>query len=308
MGRKPGPRQKSLAERFWPKVDRRGSDECWLWMGSKSRNGYGRIKDEGDRKAPQIGAHQAAYRLTYGSIPLGFVIHHECGQRACVNPKHLRAVPQSENVRRRFEKGPSPEPILYARSGRPTDEERFWAKVDKRGPDECWPWKGAKKPSGHGVFRYNGRNVGAYRVSYELLVGATPDGYQIDHLCRNPSCVNPAHLQPVTHHENLERAGVYGVHRRFCKWGHEYTPENTYVDPKGMRFCRACRRRRYEETIARRVAAGRIATQRSDRCGNGHEWTVENTYIDKQGNRHCRACKREWARDAWRRRKGLSEL
>jgi len=297
MSSRPGPKQKTLAERFWPKVERSGPDQCWLWLGAKSWNGYGRIKREGDRKAPQMGAHQAAYLLTHGAVPAGYVVHHECGQRACVNPSHLRAVPQAENIQMMVLRGPSREPNLYE-PGRPppTPDERFWSKVERRGADECWPWLGAKKATGHGVFRFNGKTVRAYRYSYELLVGPIPHGLQIDHLCENPPCVNPAHLEPVTHHVNLERAGVYGVHRESCKWGHPYTVENTYVDPHGMRFCRACRRRRFRETIARRMAAGRVAAARSDRCGHGHEWTEANTYIDKQGDRHCRACRREWAR------------
>jgi hypothetical protein len=302
MREKTGPRPRPLAARFWEKVERRGPNDCWLWRGAMSWNGYGRIKPDGPRDVPHMGAHQAAYMLAHGAIPAGHVVHHICGQRACVNPRHLRAVLQAENLRVMRARGPSREPNLY-RPGRPPPSpvQRFWAKVEKRGADECWPWIGAKHEQGHGVFRFKGRAVRAHRFSYEIHVGQIPSGLVIDHVCQNPECINPAHLEPVTHHENLRRAGVYGVHRTHCKWGHEYTPENTYVDPHGGRFCRSCRRRRYQETIKRRMDEGRIAAARSDTCGHGHPWTSENTYIDRQGDRHCRACRRRWERARLRR-------
>jgi hypothetical protein len=120
--RPPGPRRRPLAERFWSKVDRGGPDECWIWRGHVSRNGYGWIKRDGDRKARHLGAHQAAYLLEQGEIPADSVIHHTCGQRACVNPAHLVAVTQKENVRDRFLRGASDEPILHRRSRRLTSE------------------------------------------------------------------------------------------------------------------------------------------------------------------------------------------
>src|SRR3954468_18429534 len=79
--------------------------------------------------------------------------------------------------------------------------ERFWAKVEKTA--ECWNWTGYTLSSGYGRFR--GRRAGndtaskvlAHRFSYELLIGPIPPGLVLDHLCRNTSCVNPAHLEPV---------------------------------------------------------------------------------------------------------------
>lgn len=103
----------------------------------------------------------------------------------------------------------------------PTVEERFWAKVDKNGPaaprswdgtplpGRCWLWTGAGSECGstHGkMVLPNGRRTGAHRFSYESLVGSIPDGLTIDHLCREPRCVNPDHLEPVTQAENNRRA------------------------------------------------------------------------------------------------------
>jgi hypothetical protein len=99
-----------------------------------------------------------------------------------------------------------------------TAEDRFWAKVKKDGPvpgyapqlGGCWLWTGAKHALGYGQQRIDWRIVPAHRFSYELLVGPIPEGLQIDHLCRVPSCVRPSHLEPVTHREN----GLRGIAAR----------------------------------------------------------------------------------------------
>lgn len=81
--------------------------------------------------------------------------------------------------------------------------ERFWNKVDKT--DNCWRWTGATDGKGYGKLTIADKQVGAHRVSYELLVGAIAPGLRIDHLCRNPPCVNPSHLEPVSHAVNTQR-------------------------------------------------------------------------------------------------------
>jgi hypothetical protein len=101
--------------------------------------------------------------------------------------------------------------------------DRFWMKVQK-GPG-CWQWTGAKNGDGYGSFAEGskGKHHPAHRFSYELTVGPIPDGMQIDHRCRNRSCVNPSHLRPVTHKQNMEHdggaqrnstTGVLGVFRK----------------------------------------------------------------------------------------------
>lgn len=72
--------------------------------------------------------------------------------------------------------------------------ERFWSKVQKAGPDECWPWNGARKEKGYGVFAFNGRTMRAHRVAFELVHGAITEGMFVCHRCDNPPCCNPAHL------------------------------------------------------------------------------------------------------------------
>lgn len=69
----------------------------------------------------------------------------------------------------------------------------------------CWLWLGVKRKHGYGAKFLNGKLVQAHRYIYELHRGPIPDGLFLDHLCRNPSCVNPDHLEPVTNAENLRR-------------------------------------------------------------------------------------------------------
>lgn len=89
---------------------------------------------------------------------------------------------------------------------RKTLEERFWSKVAVAGPDDCWLWTGARVPQGYGQLVVAGRPRGAHRVSYEINKGPIPAGLTVDHLCSNPPCVNPDHLEAVYLQENIQRA------------------------------------------------------------------------------------------------------
>lgn len=74
--------------------------------------------------------------------------------------------------------------------------------------DECWEWQGYTNPRGYGQTHIKGAGPMVHRVVYEGLVGPIPDGMTLDHLCKNKVCVNPAHLEPVTRHENSRRRWV----------------------------------------------------------------------------------------------------
>jgi hypothetical protein len=139
-------------------------------------------------------------------------------------------------------------------------DDRLWEWVDRGEEWECWPWVGRTTKAGYGQIslgKYDGqRTLYVHRVAYELLVGTIPEGLVIDHLCCNRTCCNPAHLEPVTHAENVRR----GSSRRFanqthCKHGHEFAGDNLYLTPWGERVCRECARRRNREYDARKKAA-----------------------------------------------------
>lgn len=118
--------------------------------------------------------------------------------------------------------------------------DRFWAKVDKT--DGCWLWSAARTADGYGNIKVDGKARRAHRLAYELSVGEIPAGLDLDHLCRNRSCVNPDHLEPVTRRENVLRGdGLAALRAKqtHCKSGHEFTPENTYTG-SGGRSCRRC--------------------------------------------------------------------
>lgn len=121
----------------------------------------------------------------------------------------------------------------------PSDFVRFWTKVEF---GECWRWTG--RPSNNGGYAYfslNGTLFVAHRVAYTSLVGMIPKGLQLDHLCRNRICVNPTHLEPVTHRENIMRGfgwGAENARKDVCPRGHPYN----IVDPDGRRRCLECLR------------------------------------------------------------------
>lgn len=130
--------------------------------------------------------------------------------------------------------------------------------TDRNGPTmsgmdtPCWLWTSGHYPAGYGAFWLEGRTVLVHRWWYEQLIGPIPEGLELDHLCINRGCCNPAHLEPVTHAENLLRSptapATINARKTHCIHGHAYDEANTRITSKGQRQCRACRRRRYRLT------------------------------------------------------------
>lgn len=122
-------------------------------------------------------------------------------------------------------------------------------------PDDCWRWLGHLNRDGYGQIRDEfGVIITAHRASYLVHVGPIAAGMEIDHLCRNRACVNPAHLEPVTHQQNMMRTNVpaaVNARKTHCIRGHEFTPENTVRRPRGYRACRTCVRDRARESYRR---------------------------------------------------------
>lgn len=114
----------------------------------------------------------------------------------------------------------------------------------------CWDTLLAKNDKGYSQIWYENHTKGAHRVSYQVYVGGIPLGKVLDHICRNRSCINPHHLRPVTHRENVLLGIGFGgenARKTHCMRGHEFTPENTIIGKKGLnktRNCKTCRRQK----------------------------------------------------------------
>lgn len=148
-------------------------------------------------------------------------------------------------------------------------KKRFMSCVQKCANTGCWIWVGGVGPGKYGAFQHNKKRTTAHRFSHILFKGPVTHGLVVDHLCRNTRCVNPDHLEEVTHAENVRR-GNGGLHQRsktHCPRGHEYDAENTGRQKSG-RYCRKCDRakhRRYEDQNREQINARRRAAYHQER-------------------------------------------
>lgn len=116
-------------------------------------------------------------------------------------------------------------------------------------PSGCWETDLSKTTKGYARIRVSRTTrTDAHRIVYEAVFGPIPEALVIDHLCRNRGCVNPQHMEAVESRENTLRGegpSAQNARKTHCPRDHEYTPENTYISPKGKRSCRTCLRARY---------------------------------------------------------------
>lgn len=172
-------------------------------------------------------------------------------------------------------------------------------KEDRGHSSPCWIWQRYTNHGGYGRGAVPGFGiVRIHRASYELHIGSIPEGLHLDHLCRVPACCNPDHLEPVTPQENWRRAKPNRpplapdapirrwmfTRKTHCAKGHEFTPESSYVDPKGKRGCLICKK-------ARRAA-----------------WYIKNRDIELTRAKDWRLAHPERLREYWSRARSVESV
>ena len=140
---------------------------------------------------------------------------------------------------------------------RPDLQTRLDAKTRYDPSTGCWYWLGSTT-SGYGRVRAGGRDRLAHIVTYEIEVGPIPPGLELDHLCRQRSCRNPAHLEPVTRSINVLRGlgptttAALQRAKTHCPQGHAYIESNVRRSREGHRVCRTCHNAQQRDYMARR--------------------------------------------------------
>lgn len=132
---------------------------------------------------------------------------------------------------------------------------RFWLKVERDEQTRCWQWVASKNSSGYGTFGVKRRIVATHRLTFSIFNGPLDSSLEIDHLCRNRACCNPAHLEQVTKRTNVlrgENNAAQNARKSVCKAGHPLEGENVYQNGN-RRICKACRREVDKQRAHRRM-------------------------------------------------------
>ena len=168
-------RKAALKQRLRKRIEKQDKPNgCWLWTGARTADGHGAMHVTG--KTWYV--HRLAHELWVGPIPEGLWVLHRCNTPTCCNPKHL-----------------------YAGKSKASLEERLLRRIEKQ-ENGCWIWQGDIKNSYGCIVIANHRRA-VHRIAYELWVEQPiPKGLQVQHLCNNRLCCNPAHLVVGTASEN----------------------------------------------------------------------------------------------------------
>lgn len=177
----------------------------------------------------------------------------------------------------------------YTRAEPTLIERHVLASMGK--PFECWPYPGFCRSNGYAQAYVTGRKrpLSAHRATYLMCVGPIPDGLVLDHLCRNPSCCNPLHLEPVTQLENMRRGAM--AQKTHCPYGHPLSGDNLRITTQGRR-CKDCAQRRQRARhFGKQGREVPPLRDTSEACIHGHRW-AEHGYKDSKGHHVCRECRR----------------
>ena len=143
-------------------------------------------------------------------------------------------------------------------------QARFWSKVEKG--ETCWTWQATRSDLGYGRFNLGDTTVAAHRIAFYLVRGQFDESKTLDHLCRNTSCVNPEHLEPVTMKENILRGNgraAEQARKTHCYNGHPLSGDNLISNgpKKPRRRCKECNRVKFairrRRTREQRISEGR---------------------------------------------------
>jgi hypothetical protein len=192
----------------------------------------------------------------------------QCGFPGCGDPHWAKGY-CSKHYRRLHNHG---DPAIETQPGRSMSlEQRILSRIDRRGADDCWLWTDRITEAGYATYGVPGTTAFVHRWMYQRFVGPIPDGAELDHRCHSDDkrcpggpcvhrrCVNPQHLEAVSHRTNMLRGrgvSAENVVKTHCLNGHPFDAGNTYIHPKkGTRRCRACQSERSRKAYERRKAA-----------------------------------------------------
>lgn len=275
-------------ERFLGFVEKESTESCWYRLTRGRESGYTTITFNGHR----VSAHRFSYAAFKGDVGIDQEIDHLCRDRACVNPDHLELVSRKENLHRR-------DTIYDADAWAGDPLKRLMSRVTKS-KDSCWVWNGALV-RGYGVISINGKTEYVHRVVFAATGRTLNQNSTLDHLCRNPRCVNPEHLEPVSRTENARRMNVSQPRDR-CRKGHLYSEYGRTKSGNCVKCYENSPSRKAKSSSSTRPYRPLVRENAKTHCANGHEYSIVGRF--SSGN--CRKCQAE--KDSQRGKRKTTEI